>query len=130
MIQAFVTGNLGKDAETRQAGSETVTSFNVASNRKAKGNDVVTWIGCSLWGKRGEALKQYLTKGTKVAVSGELSTREYQGKTYVEVRVAEIDLMGGGNKGGGKRDSAPQGDTDDSGPPAGGDEGEFGDIPF
>lgn len=98
MIQAFITGNIGKDAETRAAGQDTVTSFSVASNRKQKGEDVTTWVRCSIWGKRGAALSQYLTKGGKVAVSGELSTREHDGKTYLELRVSEIDLMGGGGK--------------------------------
>lgn len=121
MIQAFITGNIGKDAELRQAGSDNVCSFSVASNRKAKGNDVTTWVSCSIWGKRGDALVQYLKKGTKVAVSGELSTREHNGKTYLELRVNEIDLMGGGqrqdrpapshNTGGGY-DDAPPDDSD------------------
>lgn len=122
MIQAFVTGNLGKDAEMRQAGKDSVCSFSVASGRKVKGEEQTTWVRCSLWGKRGEALAQYLTKGSKVAVAGELSTREYQGKMYVELRVAEIELMGG--KGGG-RTEAPREETPTT---SGG--GDMDDIPF
>jgi len=42
------------------------------------------------------AVAQYLTKGTKVCVSGELKQREYNGKTYLSIRAADLSLMGGG----------------------------------
>ncbi len=96
MIFATVTGNLGKDAVVRAAGKDNVCSFAVASESKVKGEKVTSWCDCSLFGKRGEALCQYLTKGTKVTVVGELSTREHNGKTYLQVRVSEIAMQGGG----------------------------------
>ena len=99
MIYAFISGNLGKDAEVRAVGNDKVCSFSVASARKVKGEEVTTWVRCSIWGKRGESVSQYLTKGSKVAVAGELSTREHDGKTYVELRVQELDFM---SKGGGR----------------------------
>jgi len=95
MIQATVAGNLGKDAVLRQAGSDNVCSFSIASSRKIKDKEVTTWVSCSMWGKRGEALVRHLTKGKKVVVVGELSTREHDGKTYLEVRVSELEFMGG-----------------------------------
>jgi single-strand DNA-binding protein len=101
MISAVVAGNIGKDAELRSAGSTSVCSFSVASSSKAKGEEVTTWVRCSLFGKRGEALVQYLTKGKSVCVSGGLTTREYEGKAYVELRVDDVKLMGGKESGGG-----------------------------
>ena len=41
-------------------------------------------------------------KGQQVAVSGELGTREHEGKTYLTCRVNTIDLVGG------KREEASQ----------------------
>jgi single-strand DNA-binding protein len=38
---------------------------------------------------------QYLTKGTQVAVTGDLKTREYNGKTFLGVRPSEVKLLGG-----------------------------------
>ena len=98
MIFATVTGNLGKDASMREAGSGNVCSFSVASETKVKGEKIISWLDCAIWGQRGEALCQYLTKGTKVTVVGELSTREHNGKTYMQVRVSEIALQGGGER--------------------------------
>lgn len=99
MISAVVTGNLGRDAELKATqGGDMLLSFNVASNAKVGGEDVTTWVRCTIWGKRAESLGQYLSKGTKVAVAGSLSTREYEGKTYIEMRVDQLDFMGGGKR--------------------------------
>lgn len=129
MISATVTGRIGKDAETRQAGKDTVTSFSVASDVRNGKEKSTIWTDCSIWGKRGESLKQYLAKGTPVTVIGELSQREHQGKTYLQVRVDHIELQGkgGAGSGGGSGSSqtrAPD-PVDDSGS-GGGDD----DIPF
>jgi len=130
VIFATVTGNLGKDAALRKAGQEQVCSFGVASETKVKGEKVTTWVDCSIWGKRGEALCQYLTKGSKVTVVGELGTRVHDGKTYLTVRVSEIAMQGGGAKasGGGEGKSSGGGYDDQDygrGKDANGD-----DLPF
>src|SRR5690554_3846076 len=98
-----LTGNLGRDAEVRQAGSSTVCGFPVAMTAGYGDKKQTIWIDCSIWGRQAEgALPGYLTKGQQVAVSGELSTREHEGKTYLQLRVNSIDLIG-------KRDdAAPQ----------------------
>lgn len=112
MIAATVTGNIGKPAEVRETKSGPVCSFSVASNEGTGDRKTTTWTRCSLWGKRGEALVQRLGSGTKVAVSGSLSLREYEGKQYLELRVNDIDLMGsaGGKKDGGYKPSSARED--------------------
>lgn len=117
MIQVFACGNLTRDAVIRQAGNEDVCSFSIACNKKVKGEEKVLFLDCSIWGNRGGKLVQHLTKGKKVAVSGELSTREHDGKTYLQIRVNEIDFMSGGRSGSGSSESKPTGgdDNDDIG---------------
>lgn len=100
MFNAVIAGNLGKDAETRQAGGSSVTNFNVAVEKRVKGEKVTIWVRCAIWGKRGESLSRYLTKGSKVCVSGSLSTREHEGKTYIEIEASDVTLMGGKSDGG------------------------------
>jgi len=127
MINATIVGNLGRDAELRQTGSGPVLSFSVASAEKRKGEEQTTWVRCSLWGKRGEALARHLTKGSKVAVSGSLSTREYEGKTYLECNVNDLEFAGGKGDGGQRQQSQPGGggsDGYDDAPP------DDSDIPF
>ena len=95
-----MTGNLGRDAEVRQAGSSTVCSFAVALSSGWGDKKTTTWINCSVWGRQAEGtLPTYLKKGQQVALTGELSTREYQAKdgtmkTSLELRVGTIDLIG------------------------------------
>lgn len=97
MKSITIAGNIGKDAVTRQTqNGDSVTSFGVGVEERSGQNKRTIWFDCSLWGKRGEALWRYLTKGSKVAVSGDLSTREHDGKTYLTVRANEVTLMGGG----------------------------------
>ena len=93
MKQITIAGNVGKAADIRTTqNGDKIASFSVAVSDRNKNT---TWFDCGIWGKRGEALAQYLTKGAKVTVCGELSTREHEGKTYLSVRVDQITLQGG-----------------------------------
>lgn len=90
-----LTGNLGRDAEVRTAGSSTVCGFSVAMTAGYGDKKQTIWVDCSIWGKQAEgSLPSYLKKGQQVAVSGELSIREHEGKTYLQLRVGSIDLIG------------------------------------
>lgn len=90
-----IAGRLTKDATTREAGSDKVTGFSVAVDDRSGKEKTTLFFDCSLWGKRGESLAQYLTKGSSVTVSGDFGTREYEGKTYFTVRVNDVTLQGG-----------------------------------
>ena len=102
MKSITIAGNIGKAAELRQTqNGDAVASFNVAVNDK-RDKDQTYWFTCTLWGKRAQALSQYLTKGQKVTVQGDLTTREYEGKTYLQVNVADVVLQGGKSDNGGQ----------------------------
>lgn len=91
-----IAGNIGKDAEVRSTQSgDKVTGWTVAVEDRTGKEKSTIWFDCTLWGKRGESLAQYLTKGSKVCVSGELSKREHDGKTYLTIRAEQVTLMGG-----------------------------------
>lgn len=107
------TGRLGADAETRYTGSGTaVWSARVAVGYGYGDNKGTNWITTQVFGKRAESLaKLELTKGTQVAVTGELRVREYDRKdgtkgTSVEVNASDVHLIGG--KGEAKPESAPR----------------------
>ena len=105
-----IAGTTGKDAEhkTTQSGAE-MCSTSVAVNGYANGEKTTTWYDVTSWGKGSEGLARILRKGSKIACSGELSTREHNGKTYLQVRTNGITVQGTpqGN------DSAPQQRTPD-----------------
>ena len=94
------TGNLGGDAETRftQSG-DAIVGFSVGVKSGYGDKATTTWARCSMFGKRGEAVAQYLTKGQLVGVSGEVTMRDWQDKEgqkrySLEVRVSELTLLG------------------------------------
>jgi single-strand DNA-binding protein len=90
------TGNLGKDCRMGAAGGSVVCNFNVAVKSGWGDKAQTLWIDCALWGKQAESkLPEYLLKGQQVAVSGELGSREHEGKTYLTCRVNSVDLVGG-----------------------------------
>ena len=89
------SGNIGRDAEVRNAGGTPVAGFSLAVKSGYGDKAQTVWVDCSLWGKQAESgLVQYLKKGQFVVVTGELGTREHEGKTYVTLRVSNVTLGG------------------------------------
>ena len=106
MNSITIAGGLGRDAELKYLNNgDPICNFSVADSQ---GRDKGTiWWNCSLFGKRGEALSQYLTKGQSVTVVGVVTEREWTDKEgnkrkSMDVRVSEIALQGG------RRDAEPQ----------------------
>lgn len=89
------SGNIGRDAEVRNAGGTSVAGFSLAVKSGYGDKAQTVWVDCSIWGKQAESgLVQYLKKGQFVVVTGELGTREHEGKTYVTLRVNNVTLGG------------------------------------
>lgn len=76
--QITLVGNLGQDPQMRYTPSGVaVTSFSVAVNRSWTGQDgqrqdKTTWFRISAWRRLAETCSQYLTKGQRVLVVGEV----------------------------------------------------------
>lgn len=120
MLIVTLSGNLGKDAEykTTQSGTE-LCSFNVAAEVGYGDKKQTIWVAVTKWGKGSEGLSRILRKGSKVTVSGELSTREYEGKTYLQCRADHLAIQGtpsggqSGSTGGGDSGSSSGSNYDD-----------------
>jgi single-strand DNA-binding protein len=104
-------GYLGRDAETKFLPSgDPVANFSIGVNSGTKDQPKTLWIDCALWGKRAEALAQYLVKGTPVTVCGDVDIRTYT-KTdgtsgaSLTCRVDKL-TFGGKSEGGGYREPA------------------------
>ena len=108
MKNITIAGGITKDAELRTAGQDKVLGFSVAVSEGFGDKKRTLYFDCNLWGKRGETLLPMLTKGGKVSVSGDLSTREHNGKTYLTIRANDVTLMSG------KRDDDRQQDHGDT----------------
>jgi single-strand DNA-binding protein len=98
----IATGNIGKDAELRYTAGEkpiAVCKFSFALTSGYGEKAVTSWLNCSLYGKRAETLTPMLTKGTKIAIKGEFTLREWADKSGVtkltpELNADDITLLG------------------------------------
>ena len=104
-----LVGRLTRDSELKYTNSGTaVCKFSLAVNRKKRSGDQwtdeVSYFDVVLWGKQGEALQQYLSKGKQVAVSGELRQNRWeqdgQSRSKVEIIANNLQLLGGNSSGG------------------------------
>lgn len=116
-------GRIGRDAVVRHTASgKAVTGWALAVDSGWGDNKQTVWMDCSLWGDRGTKLAEYITKGSQLGVSGEIGTREHEGKTYITLNVRDVTLIGG------NRESAPAKPKPAPQPEPGGFEDD--DIPF
>lgn len=103
--------NVGRDAEVRfLPNGKPITQFSIAVTSGYGDKQITSWVNCSMFGDRGEKIAQYITKGTKVGVTGEIALREYKAKdgtdkSSLELRVNDLTLLGGKPESGTQRDS-------------------------
>jgi single-strand DNA-binding protein len=100
-------GRLGNDPELKEVGSTTVLEFSIANNTGFGDKKSTNWFRAALWGKQGEAVQKFLSKGKEVFVTGELTIRKYE-KDGVEkfsndLKVSALDFVSGN----GSEGSAP-----------------------
>ena len=102
--RVFVTGNLTRDPELRQAGATTVLQLGIAVNDRKRNpqteqwEDVPNFFDVLVWGARGESLARFLHKGSKVAVSGRLHWNQWQNqegekRSKVEIVADDVEFM-------------------------------------
>ena len=107
MNTATFAGNVGQDPRMNsvntQNGPKSVLNFSLAVQKRTKdqqGNYETLWIDCAVWGDRADKLSQYITKGTKLAVSGSVDVDSYEGNNgfvpKLTMMVNELTLQGGG----------------------------------
>ena len=99
-------GRIGNDPELKQVGQTELLEVNVANNVGFGDRRSTNWFRCTIWGKRAQSLKQYLTKGKQIFVTGQLTLKEYttkEGEKRIspEVSVDQLDFVSGGDNQGG-----------------------------
>ncbi len=82
-------GWVAKGAQLQDASGNQVCNFNVTTGR----GDGAEVVQCSLWGRRGAVLAEWLKQHMPVHVSGRLGRSEYQGVVSLTCNVAEIQLL-------------------------------------
>lgn len=103
--KVLISGNLTRDGElSTTAGGTAMLKIGVAVNERVRNSqgeyeDRANYVDCVLWGRRAEALAQYMAKGTKVAVEGRLHWSGWKDKetnknrSKLDVYVDDIEFM-------------------------------------
>ena len=101
MNKVILIGRLTADPDLKfAAGTGTaVTRFSLAVTRPFK-KDETDFINCISFGKTGETIAQYLTKGRQLAVTGSIRTGSYDAKDgtkryTTDVVVDSFEFIGG-----------------------------------
>lgn len=104
MNQVNLLGRLTKDVEFRfGAGSgNPIARFTIAVNRKFK-KDEADFINCIAFGKTADIINQYFSKGSQIAISGNIRTGSYEAQDgtrryTTDIVVETFDFISGNNK--------------------------------
>jgi single-strand DNA-binding protein len=130
--KVILVGNLGRDPETRfMPSGGAVTNVSIATSKGWKDRDSgeqkerTEWHRIVFFNKLAEIAGEYLKRGSKVYIEGELRTRDWEKdgqKHYTtEVVASEMQMLDSrGDMGGGVSSSGGQDSGQGGGPSAGG----------
>ena len=102
IYKVILVGNLGQDPEVKYtAGGDAVTTLSLATSDSWKDKDTgqdqerTEWHRVVLWRRLAEIAGEYLNKGSKVYVEGQLRTRkwEQEGQTRYTTEIIARELQ-------------------------------------
>lgn len=108
--KVILMGNLTADPELRTTPSgQNLASFTIAvsrtwNNAQGERQEETSFINCTAWGKTGETIAKYVSKGRQLLVSGRLQQRTWQDKdtgknrSAIDVVVEEFSFVSDGNR--------------------------------
>ena len=98
MNNLTINGNLVRDMEIKDVKGLLIGEFTIANNQRVnKDKEETTFLKCTLFGSRVEALEKFLVKGAKVLVTGRLSIANVKDdddgyKTFVSCIVDNLEI--------------------------------------
>jgi single-strand DNA-binding protein len=113
--KVILVGNLGQDPEVKYtAGGAAVTTLSLATSESWKDKDSgqdqerTEWHRVVLWRRLAEIAGEYLKKGSKVYIEGQLQTRKWEqdGQTRYTTEVIGRDMQFLDSRGGGSQDNS------------------------
>jgi single-strand DNA-binding protein len=90
--KVMIAGRMTRDPELRVTPKGTaICTFSIAINRKFKDEsggerEEVTYVDIEAWGKSGETIAKYVTKGRPIFVEGRLRLDQWEDKNTKEKR--------------------------------------------
>ena len=104
MNKVIMYGSIGepkfRDVNTKN-GTREICSFGICQQegKDASGNSVFAWYNVDFWLDKGSKLKQYIVKGARVIVDGELKTEKWTKdgveRSTIKIAARNLTLTGG-----------------------------------
>lgn len=118
--KVILAGNLTRDPElTYTASNMPICKFGMAINRKwrdknsGENREDTCFVDCTAFGRTGEVINQYMSKGKPIFVEGRLNYRQWEAqdggkRSKLDVVVENFQFIGGqAGPGGGNQAGAP-----------------------
>jgi single-strand DNA-binding protein len=127
--KVLLMGNLTRDPELRVTPKGTsICQFSLAINRQFKmesgeTREEVTYVDIEAWGKQGETIAKYVTKGRPLYVEGRLRLDQWEDKNTKEKRsrmkivLEQFQFLGDGRGGGGAAGGGAPSEADNAASP-------------
>ena len=118
--KVILVGNLGQDPEVKYtAGGAAVTTLSLATSESWKDKDTgsdqerTEWHRVVIWRRLAEIAGEYLKKGSKVYIEGQLQTRKWEqdGQTRYTTEVIGRDMQFLDSRGSSSSDASSYEDT-------------------
>src|SRR5262245_14599626 len=105
MNKVILIGHLGADPEVRYTqGGDAACNFRMATNTRwtdkqtNEKKEHTEWHSCSIFGKRATVFAEFVKKGHRICVEGELRTRKWTDKNNIdrwttEIRVRDFEFL-------------------------------------
>lgn len=99
MNKCIISGNITRPVELKHTqGGMAICRFTIANNRGFGEKQKTSFINVVTFNKTAENCEKYLSKGSKVAVIGELEIRQYtdnegQNKYMTEIIANEVEFL-------------------------------------
>ena len=115
--KVIIVGNLGQDPEIKYtAGGAAVTTLSIATSDSWKDKDSgmdqerTEWHRVVLWRRLAEIAGEYLKKGSKVYIEGQLQTRKWEqdGQTRYTTEIIARDMQFLDSRGGSNNQSTQE----------------------
>jgi single-strand DNA-binding protein len=92
--KVMLIGRVGRDPESKTAGTNTLSSFSVATSYGTGDKQKTEWHQVTAWKELGEFAQKYLHKGDKVYVEGRISYNIVgegkEKKTYAQITATSL----------------------------------------
>jgi len=111
--KVMLIGNLTRDPELKYTqGGSAVCEFGIATNRtwktaQGEQREETTFVDCNAWGRTGETINQYMSKGRPIFIEGRLQYDSWEAqdgskRSKLRVTVENFQFLGGRGEGGGQ----------------------------